>query len=71
MLFRSDYVAWTLAHIVRFNRDHGETFVWTAERAQDWRTPYDGWPGTRYEAKAVREGRTPAYLAFRRACPNP
>ena len=23
-----------------------------------------GWPGTRYEAKALREGRTPAYLTF-------
>jgi S-adenosylmethionine synthetase len=22
----------------------------------DWRTPYEGWPGTRYEAKALREG---------------
>ncbi|MBO6634341.1 tRNA (guanosine(46)-N7)-methyltransferase TrmB [Parvibaculum sp.] len=65
-----DYVAWTLAHIDRFNREHGKTFVWTAERAADWRTPYDGWPGTRYEAKAIREGRRPAYLTFRRACPD-
>ena len=24
------------------------------------------WPGTRYEAKALREGRVPAYLTFRR-----
>ena len=28
--------------------------------------PYAGWPGTRYEAKALREGRTPAYLTFSR-----
>jgi tRNA (guanine-N7-)-methyltransferase len=28
--------------------------------------PWDGWPGTRYEAKALREGRTPAYLRFAR-----
>ena len=26
--------------------------------------PYEGWPGTRYEAKAIREGRRPAYLTF-------
>ena len=65
-----DYVAWTLAHIARFNRLQGETFVWTAERPADWREPYEDWPGTRYEAKAIREGRTPAYLAFRRTCPD-
>lgn len=27
---------------------------------------WDGWPGTRYEAKALREGRTPRYATFRR-----
>ncbi|PKQ09686.1 MAG: tRNA (guanosine(46)-N7)-methyltransferase TrmB [Alphaproteobacteria bacterium HGW-Alphaproteobacteria-12] len=62
-----DYVAWTLDHVSRFNRAEGETFLWTAESATDWGTPYEGWPGTRYEAKAIREGRTPAYLSFRRA----
>ena len=65
--FASDipgYIAWTLAHVSRFNREQGETFRWTAERADDWRRPYQGWPGTRYEAKAIREGRTPCYLAF-------
>lgn len=61
-----DYIAWTLANVSRFNREKGETFRWTAECAADWRTPYEDWPGTRYEAKAIREGRTPCYLAFRR-----
>jgi len=61
-----DYIAWTLAHIAKFNRQNGEAFCWTAEKAADWRTPYEDWPGTRYEAKAIREGRIPAYLAFRR-----
>ena len=28
-------------------------------------SPIDGWPGTRYEAKALREGRRPAYLTLR------
>ena len=32
--------------------------------ADDWRKPYPDWPGTRYEAKALREGRQPAYLTF-------
>jgi len=62
--FASDiesYVEWTLSHLTR----HPD-FEWTAERADDWRKPFPGWPGTRYEAKALREGRRPTYLAFRR-----
>lgn len=56
-----DYAAWTLA---RFLRD--DDFVWTAERADDWRRPWPGFTRTRYEKKAIREGRTPCYLVFRR-----
>jgi tRNA (guanine-N7-)-methyltransferase len=56
-----DYVAWTLERVVP-----SEDFVWTAERADDWRQPWSGWVETRYEAKAKREGRTPCYLVFRR-----
>jgi tRNA (guanine-N7-)-methyltransferase len=41
-------------------------FRWTAERPADWRTSWRDWPGTRYEAKALREGRTPCYLTFDR-----
>ena len=55
------YAAWTLERVLR-NPD----FIWTAERADDWRLPWDGWTQTRYEAKALREGRTPAYFIFRR-----
>jgi tRNA (guanine-N7-)-methyltransferase len=60
--FASDidtYVNWTLLHC----RRHG-AFEWQAEAAADWNAPYPGWPGTRYEAKALREGRRPAYLTF-------
>ena len=56
-----DYAAWTL---VRLNRS--PDFEWTAERADDWRKPWPGFTGTRYEAKAKREGRVPCYLIFRR-----
>ena len=62
--FASDidtYVDWTLQHC----RRHPE-FEWQADSARDWREPFAGWPGTRYEAKALREGRSPAYLTFRR-----
>ncbi len=54
-----DYVDWTLRHV----QSHGG-LVWTAATADDWRKPWAGWPGTRYEGKAVREGRRPAYLVF-------
>ncbi len=54
-----DYAAWTLMHAARRT-----DLVWTASRADDWRVPWDGWTRTRYEAKAVREGRAPTYLTF-------
>lgn len=41
-------------------------FEWLAERAGDWRAPWKGWMRTRYEAKALREGRVPHYLRFRK-----
>jgi tRNA (guanine-N7-)-methyltransferase len=41
-------------------------FVWTAQRAEDWRKPWPGYSQTRYEAKAKREGRVPAYFIFRK-----
>ena len=56
-----DYVAWTLVRVLR-----QPAFDWTAERADDWRRPWEGFTRTRSEAKAVREGRTPCYLMFRR-----
>ena len=57
----ADYVNWTLIHV----RAHGG-FEFCAVDADSWRLPYENWPGTRYEAKALREGRTPAYLRFTR-----
>lgn len=57
----ADYAAYALARIMR-----SKDFVWTAECADDWRKPWEGFSRTRYEAKAIREGRTPAYFIFRR-----
>jgi tRNA (guanine-N7-)-methyltransferase len=56
-----DYCAWTLSHMVR-----SPDFVWLAERADDFRLPWDGYTMTRYGRKAEREGRKAAYLRFRR-----
>ena len=58
--FASDidnYIGWVLARLLR-----SPDFAWKAERPDDWRKPYEGWPSTRYEAKAIREGRVPSYL---------
>jgi len=56
-----DYVAWTLTRLLR-----SPDFIWTAERADDWRKPWPDFTGTRYEAKAKREGRVPCYVTFKR-----
>ncbi len=58
--FASDidnYIGWVLARVLR-----SADFRWTASGPDDWRRPYADWPGTRYEAKAIREGRVPSYL---------
>ncbi len=55
-----DYVRQTLEQVPA----HG--FAWLAEGPADWRTPWEDWVSTRYEQKALREGRTPHYLTFRR-----
>ncbi|MEZ5675523.1 MAG: tRNA (guanosine(46)-N7)-methyltransferase TrmB [Thalassovita sp.] len=55
-----DYVRQTLEEAPKAG------FEWLAERPQDWREPWGDWISTRYEQKALREGRTPHYLTFRR-----
>ena len=57
----ADYVAWTLERAVR-----RPELEWTAERADDFRLPWDGYTMTRYGRKAEREGRKATYLRFRR-----
>ena len=37
---------------------------WLARRPGDWRTRPVDWPQTRYEAKAIEEGRASAFLRF-------
>jgi tRNA (guanine-N7-)-methyltransferase len=57
----ADYAAYALARVLR-----STDFEWTAERADDWRKPWQGFAGTRYEAKAKREGRVPGYFVFQK-----
>ena len=55
-----DYVYWTVAAI----KKHGG-FEFSGKTVEDWRQPPDDWHRTRYEAKAIREGRTPCYISFK------
>jgi tRNA (guanine-N7-)-methyltransferase len=39
-----------------------QNFEWLARRPADWRERPADWPQTRYEAKAITQGRRPAFL---------
>ena len=55
------YIAWALAHVTAH-----PAFQWLAESPADWSRRPDDWPETRYERKALKAGRKPAYFRFRR-----
>ena len=55
------YIRWTLEHMAR-----QPGFSWAAEKPEDWRNRPADWPATRYEQKALKAGRVPSYLEFRR-----
>jgi tRNA (guanine-N7-)-methyltransferase len=55
------YVRWMLHAIA----EQGD-FSWAARGAADWRGRPPDWPPTRYEQKALGEGRKCYYLRFRR-----
>ena len=57
----SGYLAWALERLVAHPK-----FRWLADCAHDWRTRPPDWPETRYEAKAIRQGRLCTYLKFKR-----
>jgi tRNA (guanine-N7-)-methyltransferase len=57
----ASYLDWTRKHV----KQHGG-FAWSASAGEDVSTPPEGWPGTRYEAKAIAQGRQPGYLVFQR-----
>jgi len=55
-----DYVRQTMEEVPKAG------FEWLAEGPADWRDPWNDWISTRYEQKALREGRTPHYMTFRK-----
>ena len=60
-----NYLTWILIH---FKNTNG--FQWLAKSPKDWRLKVSDWPQTRYEQKAIREGREPAFLEYRK-CDSP
>ena len=57
----ADYLVWMLQHLGR-----QPAFEWLARRPADWQARPADWPQTRFEAKAVRDGRRCTYLRLRR-----
>jgi tRNA (guanine-N7-)-methyltransferase len=56
-----DYSAWTLSRI-----QSSVNFQWLQKHPNEWLSPWEGWISTRYERKALEEGRPPVYLIFER-----
>lgn len=52
--------------VAEFNVPAAFDFENPAEVSGDWDTPWADWISTRYEQKAIREGRKPHYLTYRR-----
>lgn len=53
------YKSWTLRTL-----HNNKNFRWTATCSNDWRNPPSGWVETKYQQKAIREGRKPVFLDF-------
>jgi len=60
------YQPWMVEHACQ----HAD-FEWLAERATDWKVRPADWPPTRYEQKAIAQGRTPIFLRLRRRARGP
>ena len=56
-----EYFGWMLYHTM-----HHPDFEWQAECADDWRLRPTDWVDTRYQQKALKQGRDSLYLSFRR-----
>ncbi|MDD4555781.1 MAG: tRNA (guanosine(46)-N7)-methyltransferase TrmB [Alphaproteobacteria bacterium] len=55
------YKGWALRQTLESN-----LFDWTAKTSNDWRNEPEGWVQTKYQKKAIREGRKPVFLIFKK-----
>ncbi|MEC8067552.1 MAG: tRNA (guanosine(46)-N7)-methyltransferase TrmB [Pseudomonadota bacterium] len=56
-----DYMMWILREV--YNHD---TFFPIATKPTEWATAPDWWLSTKYEQKAIKQGRSPWYMTFKR-----
>ncbi|MFV0627501.1 MAG: tRNA (guanine(46)-N(7))-methyltransferase TrmB [Alphaproteobacteria bacterium] len=55
------YKGWALRQTLESN-----LFEWTAKTSNDWRNEPQGWVQTKYQKKALREGRKPVFFTFKK-----
>lgn len=52
-------------HVLRVMHDCSD-FIWTAQSSDDWRYPPKDWVETKYQKKALREGRRPVFFEYKK-----
>lgn len=52
-------------HVLRTMHE-AEGFVWTARRGDDWKHEPQDWVRTKYQQKALKEGRRPVFFDYRK-----
>ena len=55
------YKSWVLHTMAK-----DSNFRWTAQCSDDWRNPPADWFETKYQRKALREGRRPVFFEYQR-----
>ncbi len=55
------YKGWTLRQMAA-----DQNFAWTAKCGNDWKHEPEDWVQTKYQRKAIREGRRPVFLDYKR-----
>ena len=55
------YKGWALRQL-----HQNSNFLWTAKSSNDWRKEPSDWIKTKYQQKAIREGRKPVFLDFKK-----
>lgn len=55
------YKSWTLRQMAK-----DKNFIWTASCGNDWKHEPSDWVETKYQRKAIREGRRAVFLDYRR-----
>lgn len=54
-------------HVLRTMHECAD-FVWTAKCGNDWKREPEDWVKTKYQQKAIREGRRPVWFDFMKVC---